>query len=94
MSTVAAPAELGRSIPPAVKAKLQNNAQDFEAFYIQQFIRLMKPQDENTVFSGGVGEQMFRDTLHQELAKNIARQGGFGLGQAVYTELLKHQEAH
>ena len=84
---------LGSTVPETVKSKLKQGAEGFEAFYIQQFITLMKPKGEDTVLSGGVGEEMFRDKLTEEMAKNMAKNGGFGLGTAVYNELLKQQEA-
>ena len=92
-TSAAAVRPLGSTVPDAVKAKMKQGAEGFEAFYIQQFITLMKPKGEDTVLSGGVGEEMFRDKLTEEMAKNMAKDGGFGLGTAVYNELLKQQEA-
>lgn len=83
---------LGASVPDATKAKLKEKAQEFEAFYIYQFMELMKPKMENTIMHGGAGEDMFRHHLNEELAKNVAKGGGFGLSNAVYAELLRKQE--
>ena len=82
----------GASLAPELKAKMRTAATDFEAFYLTQFISLMKSKNEDEQFNGGVGEQMFRQELNNELGKNLARAGGFGLGDKVYAELLRQQE--
>jgi Rod binding domain-containing protein len=85
--------ELGASLTPAQRAKAKAAATDFEAFYITQFIGLMKSKNEDTQFNGGVGEQMFRQELNNEIGKALAKNGGFGLGDQVYRQLLLQQEA-
>lgn len=84
---------LGASLSPAVRAKAKAAATDFEAFYITQFISLMKSNNEDTQLNGGVGEQMFRQELNNEIGKALAKNGGFGLGDQVYRQLLIQQEA-
>lgn len=93
LSQVPADPNLGKNIPAATKASLKEKAQDFESFYIYQTLELMKPDMGNTVMSGGVGEEMFRHQLNEELAKNITNAGGFGVANKIYTELLRAQEA-
>lgn len=87
------PPPLGSSLTPAQRAKAREAATNFEAFYLTQFINLMKSKNESEQFNGGVGEQMFRQELNNELGKSLAKSGGFGLGDKVYTELLRQQEA-
>lgn len=86
----------GANVPDAMKAKMKAKSQEFESFYIYQFLELMQPkQDEaaKKVMNGGPGEEMFRHNLNEQLAKNIAQGGGFGLSNMVYKELLQRQEA-
>ncbi len=86
------PPELGASLTPVQRAKSRAAATDFEAFYVTQFLSLMKSQNEDANFNGGVGEQMFRQELNNEIGKAIAKNGGFGLGDQVYRQLLLQQE--
>lgn len=75
------------------KAKMQESAQQFESFYIYQFIELMTPEtDQNSLFSGGMGEEMYRHNLNEQMAEAVTRQGGFGVSRQVYDELLKTQQ--
>ncbi|MBI1308357.1 MAG: hypothetical protein GC129_00665 [Proteobacteria bacterium] len=84
---------LGATVPDATKARLKGKAEDFESFYIYQFLDLVSPQNDKSVFGGGEGERMFRHQLNEEVAKNISHAGGFGLANKVYSELLRQQEA-
>lgn len=88
------PATMGSHVPDAVKAKLKAKSDEFESFYIYQFIELMQPKDTGSLINGGPGEEIFRHKLSEQMATNISKQGGFGLSNMVYTELLQQQEAH
>jgi peptidoglycan hydrolase FlgJ len=90
---VPTPRVSGGAVSDETKAKMKAAAQDFEAFYITQFISLMKSKNDASQFNGGVGEDIFRQELNSELGKNIAKSGGFGLADKVYSELLRQQEA-
>ena len=78
-------------VPEAERAKLQNKANEFESFYIYQVMELMAPKTDSE-FDGGVGEEMFRHTLNEKMADGITKQGGFGISDIVYKELLTQQE--
>lgn len=85
----------GANVPPEVKAKLQEKAQEFESYFLQQFISLTMPDmSEDPMFGGGFAEQTFNTKLQEEMANSMARKGGLGLTQRVYAELLKAQEAN
>lgn len=73
------------------KAKLRQKAKEFEAFFIYQSMELMKSEIDSE-FSGGYGEDMFRHTLNEEMAKNVTEAGGIGIADTIYAELLKNQE--
>lgn len=84
---------VGAGVGAETKAKMRQKAQEFEAYYVQQFIALTRPDlSETEIFGGGYGEQMFADKLDEEMGKAIAKRGGFGIGDHVYAELLKMQE--
>ena len=85
-----------RSAPLTPEVKARKAAEQFESFYIAQFIGLMKPEnadaDQQNQFSGGAGERMFKQELNNELAKSITKNGGFGIADSVYSALMKQQE--
>lgn len=80
------------NVPEAEKQKMLAKAKEFESFYLYQVLELMTPKTESE-FDGGVGEEMFRHNLNEQMAKNISNAGGMGIADAVYGELVKHQEA-
>lgn len=43
---------------------------------------------------GGPGEEMFRSLMTDQYAKQLEKQGGFGLAAPVARQLLKLQESH
>jgi flagellar protein FlgJ len=85
----------GANVPEGVKAKLKEKAQEFESYFLQQFIGLTMPDmSDDPIFGGGFAEQTFNTKLQEEMASSMARKGGLGLTQRVYAELLKAQEAY
>lgn len=93
LAPAAMPSTLGSGLSNATKAKMKDKAEEFEAYYIQQFISLTRPDlSENEIFGGGVGEQAFADQLDAQVGKAIAKRGGFGVADMVYAEMLKMQE--
>lgn len=73
--------------------KLRDVAQDFESIFIFQMLDTMYAGlATDGPFGGGPGEKMFRSLMHEEIAKSISARGGFGIGEAVYRELLQLQE--
>jgi Rod binding domain-containing protein len=73
------------------KAKMKTKAKEFESFFIYQMVELMKTKTDSE-FDGGVGEDMFRHNLNEQIAKSVTDAGGVGITGTVYKELLKQQE--
>ena len=68
-------------------------AEDFEAFFVTMMMEtMMSGIETNGPFGGGHGEKVFRSVLVQEYGKEAARQGEFGIADAVRKQLLKRQE--
>ncbi len=68
-------------------------AEDFEAFFLAQFIdRMFQDLPTDGMFGGGHGEKVFRSLLSQEYGRVMARTGGVGIADSVYREILKQQE--
>ena len=88
--------------PPAVRApgvrdraKLMEQAVEFEAVYLSEMLKPMfDGMQAAAPFGGGFGEDVWRSQQLQEFARAIARQGGIGLANTVARELIRAQEAH
>jgi Rod binding domain-containing protein len=88
-------APVSRPAMPSDPAKLAKAAQDFEAMAIGELLKPMfdTVDTANSFFGGGSGEEAWRPMLVQEIARQIAAQGGLGLAQPVYDAMLRMQEA-
>ncbi len=82
-----------RVAPGAAPAALARVARDFEA---QALAALLGPVFETVPadgpFAGGAAERQWRPMLVDAIAKDMARAGGLGIGDAVLRELLRAQE--
>ncbi len=84
----AAPAVGGKT-----QAQARKTAQDFEAFFIGQTMEAMFAGIETDgPFGGGNAEKMFRSVMFDQYGKDMARNGGMGIADQVYAEILKTQE--
>ncbi len=74
-------------------AEARKAAEEFEAFFLAQFIdRMFEDLPTDGMFGGGHGEKVFRSLLSQEYGRVMARTGGVGIADSVYREILKQQE--
>ena len=46
------------------------------------------------IFGGGYGEKVYRDMMNEQYAKATAANGGIGVADQVYREILSMQEAN
>ena len=68
-------------------------AEDFEAFFISQsFETMFQGIDTAPPFGGGNAEKMWRSMEIQEYGKEIAKNGGVGIADAVFREMINMQE--
>lgn len=67
-------------------------AEEFEAMFIAQMLAPMfESLDTDGPFGGGSAEKAFRPMLVEEYAKQMSAQGGIGIADQVYTEILRMQ---
>lgn len=67
-------------------------AEEFEAMFISQLLAPMfESLDTDGPFGGGAAERAFRPMLVEEYAKQMSAQGGIGIADQVYTEILRMQ---
>lgn len=76
----------------ATDEALMKTAKDFESVFIAE---MMKPMWEgiqtNAPFGGGQAEDIYRSMMIDEYAKQLSNNGGVGIADAVYKELLAIQ---
>ncbi|MBL4906928.1 MAG: rod-binding protein [Sneathiella sp.] len=78
---------------PQSPDKVRAAAEEFEAFFLSQFLNSMSAGVEtNDTFGGGESEKIFRSMLNDEYSKSMSRQGGVGIADVVYREMLALQE--
>jgi len=77
----------------AFDRKARQAAEKFEAVFLSQILKSMSVGIKSKgLFSGGSGEAIFKGVMNDEIAKQIARNGGIGLADSVYREIIKTQE--
>jgi Rod binding domain-containing protein len=77
---------------PKTAPQIAAAAQDFEAVFIaQMFEQMWAEVPTDGPFGGGTGERVFRSLMIQDIGRQIARQGGIGLADAVKRELIALQ---
>jgi murein DD-endopeptidase MepM/ murein hydrolase activator NlpD len=71
------------------KNELKKSAQDFEAIFIAQMLKVMRETiEESGLMDGeGYGKAIYTDMFDQEIALNMARQGTFGIADSLYENL-------
>ena len=73
--------------PPSLREK----AQEFEAVFISEWLRL-SGISEGMASGGGNGAEAFSSFLLEEYAKGLADKGGFGLADKIYRQLKDHEK--
>lgn len=62
-------------------------ASQFEALFIQQMIKAMRAASPGDPLMDGAGVKMFRDMQDQQLASDMAKNGGIGLSDLILRQL-------
>ena len=75
--------------------KAREAAKEFEAVFLTNFLKTMFDgvKSEEGPFGGGHAEKQYRGFMTSEYAKAISEQGGIGIADQVYGEILRMQEA-
>lgn len=77
----------------AFERKAWETAESFEAVFLAQILKSMSMDIKSDgPFGGGQGEEVFQDLLSEQIANQISANGGIGLSDSVYREILKTQE--
>ena len=77
----------------ADKAKAEDAAQDFEAFFLSRMMESMfEGVSTDGMFGGGEAEKIYRSLLLDEYGKEMAKLGTVGVKDYVMDAILKLQE--
>jgi peptidoglycan hydrolase FlgJ len=77
------------------EAKARKTAQDFESMFLEQTLERLFASGgaDGPLGDNGTGGEVYRSMLVKEYAGNIAKSGGIGIADQVYSEILKMQES-
>ena len=82
-------------LQPPGDPKARKTAQDFETMFLEQTLERLLASDETEgpLGGNGTGGGVYRSMLAKEYAGSIAKSGGVGIADQVYSEILKIQES-
>ena len=70
------------------KAELKKVAEEFEAVFIGQLLKIMRETiEESGMEGGGFGKSIYTELFDQEIALSMARRGALGIGDIIYKSL-------
>ena len=89
-----AAASSGKPVPGSSEDKARKAAQDFEAFFLSQMFEFMSSGVKTDgPFGGGQAEATWRSFLNDQYGREFAKNGGVGIANMVYDQMIKIQEA-
>jgi len=75
------------------KASAREAAEQFEAVFLSQMLAPMfETVPTDSFMGGGQAESVYRGMMVEEMGKSLAKQGGIGIADSVFREILKLQE--
>lgn len=74
-------------------AKIEETAENFEAFFITRMMESMfEGVSTDGMFGGGNAEKIYRSMLLDEYGRTMAKTGGIGVKETVMNAILQMQE--
>jgi peptidoglycan hydrolase FlgJ len=85
----------GASLTPAQIARVRQQAEDFEGVFLNTLTKELfsSIKTDESVMGGGFGEETWRSMQAEQLAANMAQNGGLGIAEQLLPDLLAMQEA-
>lgn len=76
-----------------MREKAKEKAVEFETVFLSTMLdQMFEGISTEEPWGGGQAEETYRSFLNNEYASNIASNGGIGIADQIYTEILKMQE--
>ena len=77
----------------AQKSELRKVAQEFEAIFIAQMLKVMRETiEESGLLEGGFGKSIYTELFDQEVSLSLARRGTLGISNILYDSLSQRPE--
>lgn len=67
---------------------------DYEAVFLQNFVKSMMPEDTEDVFGKGLAGDMWKSMSAEHIGQAIADSGGVGIAEQMYAQQLQHMQRH
>jgi flagellar protein FlgJ len=85
----------GSTLTPSEIAKVRQQAEDFEGVFLNTLTKELfsSIKTDESVMGGGFGEETWRSMQSEQLAANMAQNGGLGIAEQLLPDLLAMQEA-
>ena len=78
--------------PNQMEMQARAAAESFESVFLFEVMQSMYADIKPGAFGGGNEENMYRSMMNEEVAKSISRQGGVGIADSIYREIMRQQE--
>jgi len=77
------------------QAELKKAAEEFEAIFIGQLLKIMRETiQESGLEGGGLGKGIYTELFDQEIALNMARRGALGIGDIIYKSFTDNENVY
>ena len=85
----------GSTLSPSQIAKVRQQAEEFEGVFLNTLTKELfaSIKTDESVMGGGFGEETWRSMQSEQLAANMAQNGGLGIAEQLLPDLLAMQEA-
>ena len=85
----------GSTLTPAQIAKVRQQAEDFEGVFLNTLTKELfsSTKTDESAMGGGFGEETWRSMQSEQLAAEMAKNGGLGIADQLLPDLLAMQEA-
>lgn len=78
--------------PNRTETQARAAAESFESVFLFEVMQSMYADIKPGAFGGGNDENLYRSMMNEEVAKSISRQGGIGIADSIYREIMRQQE--
>ena len=77
------------------QADIKKVAEEFEAIFIAQLLKIMRETIEESGMEGsGLGKSIYTELFDQEVALSMARRGALGIGDLIYKSIADKEGVH
>ena len=85
----------GSTLTPAQVAKVRQQAEEFEGVFLNTLTKELfsSIKTDESVMGGGFGEETWRSMQSEQLAAQMAQNGGLAIAEQLLPDLLAMQEA-